>query len=226
MLSAFTTLDLFVNVSRYRYDAYGHKLFKEDWWEIDPNVTVSSAFEHTRTTGGFRVTQSVDLGNGSQTTLFGSLRVLGINTPCFSSPCLNGATCYDEGETSYSCDCRPLWTGQHCETAQQKCAADEDDCADGARCAHTYPCEANELWPGYEPRPGNPCPQEGGTFIIQPQHWRHECICPYGFDGSSQDRRHPALFDNGLHKCTLSADFKYYVPEEPPGDALPALRVT
>eukprot|EP01047_Picozoa_sp_COSAG01_P020217 COSAG01_NODE_1145_length_11530_cov_3.387280_4_plen_861_part_00 len=220
---SFAAQDIYVNVSRYQYDAYGHPLFEQEWWEKDPNVTVSSIFEHTRTAGGLRVSKSTELSNGGQTSLYGSVRVIGIDTPCFSQPCLNDGTCHDEGHAAYFCDCKPLWTGQHCETPQQACYAAENDCAVGARCAHTGPCQAGDLWPGYAPRPGNPCPQEGDNFIIPTQFWKHECICPYGFDGTSKDRSHPDFQQAAQHTCTLSPQFKYYVATEPPGTCLALL---
>ncbi|XP_028406423.1 fibropellin-1-like, partial [Dendronephthya gigantea] len=37
------------------------------------------------------------------------------STPCASSPCFNGATCVDEGATSYTCQCRDGYVGDRCD---------------------------------------------------------------------------------------------------------------
>lgn len=39
---------------------------------------------------------------------------------CLSSPCKNGATCTDY-VNSYTCTCRPGFTGIHCETNIPDC---------------------------------------------------------------------------------------------------------
>lgn len=212
--------DMHVNVSRYRFDKYGHALFDEEWWEANPNITTDSDFQYTRTSGGFRVMRSTDLSDGGQATFYGTVRAIGANTPCFSNPCANDAVCHDVSDDEFFCDCKPLWTGERCETLQQACLPDENDCAPMARCAHTGPCETGPQWPGFTKTATSPCPQEGDTFTIPTTNWIHECVCPYGFDGTDTGRGYPLLSANNEHKCTLNPDHKYYTPIAPPGKAL------
>jgi hypothetical protein len=155
-----------------------------------------------------------------QTKVRGSLRVLGIDTPCFSNPCENDAVCHDLGYTDYYCDCMPLWTGKICDVPQEPCDELENDCASDARCAHTGPCTLT-------PDPGawSPCPGLTETGAIAKRLWIHECVCPFGFDGTSMERGFPAFFPNPPHVCTLNPTFKYYLPQEAPGE-LQTMKVT
>lgn len=219
-----STNDLYVNVSRYRFDTYGHALFEEEWWDTNPNITTESDYQYTRLTGGFRVMRSTDLSAGGLATFYGSVRVIGANTPCFSNPCKNDATCHDVGNDDFICDCQPLWTGRRCEILQQACLPDENDCAPNARCAHTGPCETGPSWPGFTKTATNPCPQEGDTFTIPTTSWLHECVCPYGYHGTSTGRGYPLLSANNEHRCTLRIDHKYYMSLAPAGE-LQAIKV-
>lgn len=164
---------------------------------------------------------STDLSDGGQATLYGSLRAIGADTPCFSNPCANDATCYDISQDTFVCDCKPLWTGERCDILQQACLPDENDCAPMAHCAHTGPCETGPQWPGFTKTATNPCPQEGDTFTIPTTSWIHECVCPYGFDGTDTGRGYPLLRANDEHQCTLKPEHKYYVPAAAQG--MPAL---
>ena len=69
---------------------------------------------------------------------------------CYSQPCLNGASCYDE-DFGYTCDCAPGWAGINCFDARVVCDNSENPCQliveapagmidhPGARCTHAGP---------------------------------------------------------------------------------------
>ena len=205
------TGNLMVNVSTHPFDKYGHELYAlQDWdpggyREEHPNLTSVSIFEHTRTSGGFRIKQSSELNLDGETTIRGSLRIIGADNSCFSEPCLNGATCHDQGAAGYYCECVELWRGDNCEAFQEACDELENDCAADANCAHTGPCTiAPEEVDGVVLRP---CPGLTETNQIAKRNWKHECICPYGFDGSDYDRGFPAYTVNPEHVCTLSPSY-------------------
>lgn len=48
------------------------------------------------------------------------------------SPCKNGATCSNSGQRSYTCTCRPGYTGVDCELKLSKC--DSNPCRNGGSC--------------------------------------------------------------------------------------------
>lgn len=47
-------------------------------------------------------------------------------------PCMNGATCSNTGQGSYTCSCRPGFTGASCETQVNECAG--NPCRNGGSC--------------------------------------------------------------------------------------------
>ena len=47
-------------------------------------------------------------------------------------PCLNGATCMNTGQGSFTCTCRPGFTGVKCELEMQEC--DSNPCRNGGIC--------------------------------------------------------------------------------------------
>jgi len=55
---------------------------------------------------------------------------------CASSPCLNGATCYD-GTNQYSCTCVSGWTGPQCQVDIDNCVVGV--CQHGGMCTDTGP---------------------------------------------------------------------------------------
>lgn len=46
------------------------------------------------------------------------MHVLGTLDPCDPSPCRNGATCVDLGNTTYNCICAPGFTAQNCDVGK------------------------------------------------------------------------------------------------------------
>lgn len=47
-------------------------------------------------------------------------------------PCRNGATCTNTGQGSYTCSCRPGYTGANCEAETDECSA--GPCRNGGSC--------------------------------------------------------------------------------------------
>jgi hypothetical protein len=81
---------------------------------------------------------------------------------CASSPCQNGATCYED-VSDWSCQCATVdnpeigdvlgWEGEFCEIVRDLCELDEDDCdPNNAQCTHDGPglhtCTCNIGWEG------------------------------------------------------------------------------
>lgn len=52
-------------------------------------------------------------------------------------PCMNGATCSNTGQGSYTCSCRPGFTGASCEIQVNECAG--NPCRNGGSCTVSVP---------------------------------------------------------------------------------------
>lgn len=52
-------------------------------------------------------------------------------------PCMNGATCSNTGQGSYTCSCRPGYTGASCEMEVNECAG--NPCRNGGSCTVSPP---------------------------------------------------------------------------------------
>lgn len=52
-------------------------------------------------------------------------------------PCKNGATCTNTGQGSYTCSCRPGYTGSNCEIEINEC--DANPCKNGGSCTVSLP---------------------------------------------------------------------------------------
>ena len=79
--------------------------------------------------------------------------------PCFSSPCLNSATCSNLTDTLYNCTCAPGYLGQHCEQANP-CAGLELPCSNGGTCVTSggsSRCACSEGFVGYFCQIPDPC---------------------------------------------------------------------
>lgn len=51
-------------------------------------------------------------------------------------PCVNGATCMNTGQGSYTCTCLPGFTGVNCELEMQEC--DSNPCRNGGICTVSW----------------------------------------------------------------------------------------
>lgn len=67
---------------------------------------------------------------------FGSAQLVPVSTDLnyctHHSPCKNGATCSNSGQRSYTCTCRPGYTGIDCELELSEC--DSNPCRNGGSC--------------------------------------------------------------------------------------------
>ena len=65
-----------------------------------------------------------------------------IDQPCYNNPCLNGATCQENGN-SYTCLCPQFYSGVNCEKYSNACTI--SPCLNGGTCSvtglgDTYTC--------------------------------------------------------------------------------------
>uniref|UniRef100_A0A8C7XTQ6 Neurogenic locus notch homolog protein 1 n=1 Tax=Oryzias sinensis TaxID=183150 RepID=A0A8C7XTQ6_9TELE len=109
--------------------------------------------------------------------------------PCSPSPCQNGGTCVQKGDTTYDCSCLPGFMGQHCEHNIDDCPG--HNCQNGGVCAdgvNTYNCQCPPHYTGQyctenvdecEMMP-NVC-QNGGT--CHDTHGSYHCVCVNGWTG-------------------------------------------
>uniref|UniRef100_A0A2M4CIK6 Delta-like protein n=1 Tax=Anopheles darlingi TaxID=43151 RepID=A0A2M4CIK6_ANODA len=123
-------------------------------------------------------------------------------------PCRNGGTCFNTGQGSYTCQCRPGFTGTDCESIMTSC--NEQPCLHGATCQPVqhgneslnidsvlkYRCLCVSGWMGSH------CELESVTCAEKPCHHGNcidamntgvagtnvanfRCECPPGYSGSS-----------------------------------------
>uniref|UniRef100_A0A803V7W6 Neurogenic locus notch homolog protein 1 n=1 Tax=Ficedula albicollis TaxID=59894 RepID=A0A803V7W6_FICAL len=81
--------------------------------------------------------------------------------PCNPSPCQNGGTCRQIGDTTYDCTCLPGFTGQNCEENINDCPG--NNCKNGGTCVdgvNTYNCQCPPEWTGSARKEGGGA---GGT---------------------------------------------------------------
>ncbi|XP_066278630.1 fibropellin-1-like isoform X1 [Branchiostoma lanceolatum] len=99
---------------------------------------------------------------------------------CAQSPCQNGGTCTDTGE-SYTCDCWAAWTGDNCETDVDECL--QTPCQNQGSCTNTagsYSCSCTDGWTGQncgddvDECLNSPC-ENGGTCVNAPGSY--SCTC-------------------------------------------------
>ncbi|NXY47936.1 DLL4 protein, partial [Ceuthmochares aereus] len=110
-------------------------------------------------------------------------------------PCKNGATCMNTGQGSYTCSCKPGFTGVDCEHEISEC--DSNPCRNGGSCTdmeNGYHCLCP---PGYY---GTHCEHSaltcidspcfnGGTCLEKEQGASYTCVCPFGFTGSNCEKK-------------------------------------
>ncbi|XP_058792294.1 protein jagged-1b isoform X1 [Phymastichus coffea] len=71
-----------------------------------------------------------------------------VDNPCASNPCLNGATCTEDGEVAV-CNCTEGFAGQFCATDIDECAS--QPCLNGGVCVdgkNTFTCNCPSAWQG------------------------------------------------------------------------------
>ncbi|KAK2854176.1 hypothetical protein Q5P01_006837 [Channa striata] len=116
-------------------------------------------------------------------------------------PCLNGATCTNTGQGSYTCSCLPGFTGASCETRVDKCSG--SPCRNGGSCTvsikgaecvdlvNSFLCQCPEGFFGPNCEDSSsvsanclsfPC-QNGGT--CQEGVNSYTCTCPPGYTGKN-----------------------------------------
>ncbi|XP_071506100.1 uncharacterized protein [Diadema antillarum] len=111
-----------------------------------------------------------------------------LDDECRSSPCLNGGSCID-GNSSYTCQCPPGYTGINCET-------DVDECS-SAPCQHDgtcidlingFSCNCTERYEGAMCQDvvdfccSQPCLNDGTCSLSESGY---NCSCSYGFEGEN-----------------------------------------
>ncbi|XP_034719385.1 delta-like protein C [Etheostoma cragini] len=114
-------------------------------------------------------------------------------------PCQNDASCTNTGEGSYTCTCRPGFTGKNCEIETNEC--DSNPCKNGGSCKdleNDYSCECPQGFYGKNCEisamtcADGPC-FNGGT-CVENDGGGYSCRCPPGYTGSNCEKR--------LDKCS------------------------
>uniref|UniRef100_A0A8C3V1P8 Neurogenic locus notch homolog protein 1 n=1 Tax=Catharus ustulatus TaxID=91951 RepID=A0A8C3V1P8_CATUS len=125
--------------------------------------------------------------------------------PCNPSPCQNGGTCRQIGETTYDCTCLPGFTGQNCEENINDCPG--NNCKNGGTCVdgvNTYNCQCPPEWTGqYCTEDVDECQlmpnacQNGGT--CHNNHGGYNCVCVNGWTGED--------CSENIDDCAMAACF-------------------
>ncbi|TSK42117.1 Delta-like protein D [Bagarius yarrelli] len=139
-----------------------------------------------------------------------------------SSATKNGATCTNTGQGSYTCSCKPGFTGASCEIEVNECS--ESPCRNGGSCTdleNTYSCTCP---PGFYGRncelsamtcADGPC-FNGGRCADNPDEG-YFCQCPMGYAGFNCEKKidhcssNPCL--NGAQCLDLVDSFLCQCPE-------------
>uniref|UniRef100_A0A669DPK4 Delta-like protein n=1 Tax=Oreochromis niloticus TaxID=8128 RepID=A0A669DPK4_ORENI len=109
-------------------------------------------------------------------------------------PCLNGATCTNTGQGSYTCSCLPGYTGASCEIQVSECSG--SPCRNGGSCTDNdngYKCTCP---PGFY---GNNCELSANTCADGPCFNSGHCVdnpeggyfcqCPTGYAGFNCEKK-------------------------------------
>uniref|UniRef100_A0A3B3D349 Delta-like protein n=1 Tax=Oryzias melastigma TaxID=30732 RepID=A0A3B3D349_ORYME len=109
-------------------------------------------------------------------------------------PCLNGATCTNTGQGSYTCTCLPGYTGASCEIQVSECSG--NPCRNGGSCSDNdngYKCACP---PGFY---GNNCELSANTCADGPcfnggrcadnPEGGYFCQCPAGYAGFNCEKK-------------------------------------
>ncbi|KAJ0061077.1 hypothetical protein NL108_005841, partial [Boleophthalmus pectinirostris] len=140
-------------------------------------------------------------------------------------PCVNGATCMNSGQGSYTCTCLPGYTGKDCELLMQEC--DSAPCRNGGVCKNLeqgYQCSCP---PGFE---GSHCEHSlltcadspcfhGGRCSEREGGRSYRCDCPRSYTGLNCEKKvdkctslpcangGQCLIHGGVSKCSCRAGF-------------------
>lgn len=100
-------------------------------------------------------------------------------------PCRNGATCTNTGQGSYTCSCRPGYSGANCETEIDECGT--SPCRNGGSCtvspaAAGAPSSGAVRWAGARGVLGAAC-DSSVSSATQDLENGYSCTCPPGFYG-------------------------------------------
>ncbi|ROI33858.1 Delta-like protein 4 [Anabarilius grahami] len=117
-----------------------------------------------------------------------------------TKPCVNGATCMNTGQGSYTCTCQPGFTGVNCELEVREC--DSSPCKNGGLCSDLDKGYVCTCLPGFE---GTHCEHSlltcadspcfhGGRCHEKDNGRSYACDCPRGYTGLNCERR--------VDKCT------------------------
>ena len=109
---------------------------------------------------------------------------------CVSNPCLNGASCLNQGTSSYTCTCVPGYGGTNCQTLIDNCAS--NPCTQGQflsciNMVNAVNCTCKPGYSGYlceteiNECASNPC-LNGGTCVSGIDQFI--CNCPHGTNGT------------------------------------------
>uniref|UniRef100_A0A4W4FU16 Delta-like protein n=1 Tax=Electrophorus electricus TaxID=8005 RepID=A0A4W4FU16_ELEEL len=140
-------------------------------------------------------------------------------------PCMNGATCMNTGQGSYTCTCPPGYTGVNCELEVRHC--DSSPCQNQGHCTELDNGYICTCLPGFE---GTYCEHSlltcadrpcfhGGKCHERDNGRSYSCDCPRGYTGLNCEKRvdkcttwpctngGTCVVLAGVHMCSCRASF-------------------
>lgn len=135
-------------------------------------------------------------------------------------PCMNGGTCFNTGQGSYTCSCAPGFTGTDCETPLLDCHS--KPCLNGGSCSMEPSYGNSSLATGAIPGPKT-SPDSGSSAASssskQLQRAAYRCTCPPGWRGRHCEISTRSCRDSPCHHGATCEDdsLRGYVCHCPPG---------